>query len=198
MWNAWAPLQTNLFVERHHTLYKSQDTLDWLIDGAKIAHDRVLKRSTFQGVAVEDWTCVRTAAFPPDDQNHFGYTAPVAILSNDVVSCSHLHLYDFSDDVNRLPEDVLRGDGAEDARADLERRMAQEIEQHGHDRDPDGAEASHRALCCRGDRSNRAYETGRSQKCESVDRVLEVAASVGADRRKEPTSSKRCVDAVNV
>ena len=66
-------LQINLFVERHHTLYKSQDILNWLVDGVKMAHDCVLKRSMFQGVTVEDWTCVRTAAFPPDDQNHFGY-----------------------------------------------------------------------------------------------------------------------------
>ena len=42
-----------------------------------------------------------------------------------------MHLYDFSDDTTRVPEDVLRGDGEAEPLAEVERRMAQELERHG-------------------------------------------------------------------
>eukprot|EP00210_Caulerpa_lentillifera_P006380 g6094.t1 len=101
----------NLFVERHHMLYKPPEVLEWLKEGCKKALAAKEGGTLIQGAAAEDWECVRVNFFPPDDRNEY----------------KNLHLYDFSDEVNQLPEDVMQmGGGLED----VEARMAEALERH--------------------------------------------------------------------
>lgn len=117
----------NLFVERQHLLYKPQDVQDWLLEGCQVTLAMASAGDAVQGVSVSDWQCVCSSAFPPSDRNDFRLDQSISSS----VSPSHLHLYDFSDEINRLPEDVLQGGGAGEALADIEARMAAEIERGG-------------------------------------------------------------------
>lgn len=63
----------NLFVERHHMLYKPPEMLEWIKEGCQKALEAKEQGSLIQGAAAEDWECVRVNFYPPDERNEFKF-----------------------------------------------------------------------------------------------------------------------------
>lgn len=94
----------DLFVERHHLLWKSPEILDWL----KEACQRVIADKGFDGSSAEDWAQVTSGSFPATSHNNL----------------RQLRLQDFSDNIATIPrEEVEAG-----IRAQAEDAEAQEIQ----------------------------------------------------------------------
>ncbi|CAL8471120.1 g10662 [Coccomyxa elongata] len=78
---------TDIFVERHHLLWKAADVQQWLKRACKEASEGPMAESA------ADYACARQQAFPPSDDNAY----------------CHLRVADFSDAVAALPPDELQG-----------------------------------------------------------------------------------------
>jgi len=110
----------DIFVERHHLLWKPQAVQEWVFQTAL----RVFQASALSpeeqaqelpfGLTVQDWATVRKQAWPESTKDEY----------------SHLKVHDFSDTISQLPADAIHGlDPGEPAIADqqLEELVRQNI-----------------------------------------------------------------------
>lgn len=95
----------DLFVERHHMLWKSAEVLEWL----KQACQTVIAEKGFEGAAAADWAKVTAEVFPPNSSNQL----------------RQLRLQDFSDNIATIPrEEVEAGMRAQAMDAEAQQTQA--------------------------------------------------------------------------
>jgi hypothetical protein len=88
----------DIFIERHHLLWKSSAVQDFMLRAAKrVAYaasdpSGVQRQNLPFGLAIDDWTSMRKQAFPASQENSY----------------NHLHVHDFSDSVAALPPEEVQ------------------------------------------------------------------------------------------
>ena len=92
----------NIFVERQHLLWKAAPIQEWFLEAAVRASAYVGAASG--DISAEDWAVVRSEAFPISRKNEY----------------EHLHVFEFSDTVSRLPPELVHGLGQAGGRDQLE------------------------------------------------------------------------------
>ena len=81
----------DIFVERHHLLWKHVQVQEWFCEAASHAE----KKGAADGISAADWSVVRSETFPPSPENEY----------------QHLRILEFSDAVSRLPPELIHGIG---------------------------------------------------------------------------------------